>query len=125
MSAEEIQDTDRRSLLYLDPPYYVKGNDLYQHGFTVDDHQRLANALRHTEHAWVLSYDDCCEVRQLYNWANVESLQVNYSITATKDKDTGERVSRTKGELLICPKHAALAALSGDLSASAIEVAIA
>ncbi len=38
MSAEEIQDTDRRSLLYLDPPYYVKGNDL-EHGFTVDDHQ--------------------------------------------------------------------------------------
>jgi len=123
--ADVIQDTDCRSLLYLDPPYYVKGNDLYQHGFTGDDHQRLANALRHTEHAWVLSYDDCREVRQMYEWANFESLQVNYSITASKEEGTGKRMSRTKSELLICPKRAELAALSGDLSASAIEVAIA
>ena len=123
--ADVIADTRYPALLYLDPPYYVKGNDLYQHGFTGDDHQRLANALRHTEHAWVLSYDDCREVRQLYNWANVEPLHVNYSVTAIKDKDTGNRLSRTKSELLICPKRAALAALSGDLSASAIEVAIA
>ena len=127
--ADVIQDTDRRSLLYLDPPYYAKGNDLYQHGFTVDDHQRLANALRHTEHAWVLSYDDCSEVRQLYKWANVESLQVNYSITATTDRDTGERLSRKKTELLICPTRAELAALSTDLMGmaspcSAIEVAM-
>jgi len=123
--ADVIQDTDCRSLLYLDPPYYVKGNDLYQHGFTGDDHQRLANALRNTEHAWVLSYDDCREVRQMYEWANFESLQVNYSITATTDSDTGERLSRKKTELLICPKRAELASLSGDLNASAIEVAMA
>jgi len=124
--ADVIQDTDCRSLLYLDPPYYVKGNDLYQHGFTVNDHQRLANALRNTEHAWVLSYDDCREVRQMYEWANVESLQVNYSITASKEEGTGKRISRTKGELLICPKRAELAALSGDLNAcSAFDVAMA
>ena len=103
--ADVIEDTDCCSLLYLDPPYYVKGNDLYQHGFTVEDHERLANALRNTEHAWVLSYDDCREVRQLYKWANVEPLRVNYSITAMKDKDTGERLSRTKTELLICPNR--------------------
>jgi DNA adenine methylase len=121
--ADLIADTRCPALLYLDPPYYVKGNDLYQHGFTIEDHRRLANALRNTEHAWVLSYDDCHEVRQLYNWANVESLQVNYSITACKEEGTGKRMSRTKSELLICPKHAALAALSGDLNAcSAFEV---
>lgn len=113
--ADVIEDTRCPALLYLDPPYYVKGNDLYQHGFTIDDHQRLANALRDTEHAWVLSYDDCREVRQLYNWANVEPLEVNYSITAARDKDTGNRLSRTKTELLICPKRAELAASSTDL----------
>ena len=90
--ADLIEDTHCSSLLYLDPPYYVKGNDLYQHGFTVEDHERLADALRNTEHMWVLSYDDCPEVRRLYQWAKVESLDVNYSITAIKDKDTGARV---------------------------------
>jgi hypothetical protein len=88
-----------------DPPYYVKGGDLYQHGFTVADHERLAVALKETKHAWVLSYDDCFEVRRLYDWACVEPLEVSYSITATKDKETGHRLSRTKSELLICPKR--------------------
>jgi DNA adenine methylase len=124
--ADVIQDTNCQSLLYLDPPYFGKGNDLYQHGFTVEDHQRLANALRETEHPWVLSYDDCSKVRQLYEWANVESLQVNYSITATTDRDTGERLSRKKTELLICPTRTRLA---NDLTrttspCSAIEVAM-
>jgi DNA adenine methylase len=101
-----IADTGCRSLLYLDPPYFEKGNDLYQHGFTLSDHERLADSLRTTSHAWVLSYDDCPKVRELYeDWANVEPLPVNYSITATKDKETGERLSRTKAEVLICPKH--------------------
>jgi len=62
----------------------------------------------------------------MYEWANVESLQVNYSITASKEEGTGKRISRTKGELLICPKRAELAALSGDLNAcSAFDVAMA
>ena len=103
--ADVIQDTSCGSLLYLDPPYYIKGNDLYQHGFTVEDHERLAIALKNTTHAWVLSYDDCPEIRRLYQWARVEPLDVNYSITALKDKQTGERISRTKSELLIGPKQ--------------------
>ena len=103
--AEVIADTTCDALLYLDPPYYVKGGDLYQHGFTVADHERLAAALQETKHAWVLSYDDCFEVRRLYDWACVEPLEVSYSITAVKDKETGHRLSRTKSELLICPKR--------------------
>jgi DNA adenine methylase len=101
-----IEDRSCSGLLYLDPPYFVKGNELYQEAFTVADHERLARALRMTEHAWVLSYDDCPEIRELYDWACVESLDVNYSITATKDKATGACLSRTKAELLISPKQA-------------------
>jgi hypothetical protein len=37
---------------------------------------------------------------------------VNYSITAIKDRNTGERLSRTKTELLICSQRGNLAAAS-------------
>lgn len=104
--ADVINDTSGPSLLYLDPPYFVKGNDLYQCGFTEKDHIRLFDALKWTEHPWVLSYDDCDEVRGLYGWwAVVEPVDVNYSITAIKDNDTGARLSRTKSEVLIYPKR--------------------
>jgi DNA adenine methylase len=103
--ADVIEDASCEGLLYLDPPYYVKGNDLYQHGFGTEDHRRLASALQNTKHDWVLSYDDCYEIRQLYKWACVEELNVKYSITARKDVQTGERLSRAKAELLIYPKR--------------------
>jgi DNA adenine methylase len=104
--ADVINDTQNDAVIYLDPPYFVKGNDLYQHGFTEKDHYRLAVALKNTKHQWVLSYDDCPEIRKLYQWAKIEEIDgVNYSITALKDKTTGERLTRNKMELLIIPKN--------------------
>lgn len=100
--SELINDESHDAIIYLDPPYFIKGNDLYQHGFTEKDHSRLAECLKRTKHQWVLSYDDCPEIRKYYDWANIEEISgVNYSITATKDKETGERKSRNKLELLI------------------------
>ncbi len=90
------------AVLFLDPPYYEKGADLYQHFFRHEDHVRLAEGLKGTKHKWVLTYDDCPEIHGLYEWANVKEISgVKYSITALKDKETGERTSRTKKELLI------------------------
>lgn len=103
--SEIIKDAKKDAVIYLDPPYLVKGNDLYQHGFTEKDHLRLAECLRNTNYQWVLSYDDCPEIRKYYNWANIEEIDgVNYSITAIKNKETGERQSRNKMELLISSK---------------------
>src|SRR5260370_25683779 len=82
--AELITDTNKDALIYLDPPYYVKGNALYQHGFTDDDHLRLAGLLKITKHRWVLSYDACPEVRALYHWAQIMPVSVNYSITGAR-----------------------------------------
>jgi len=100
-----INDTSHDAIIYLDPPYFEKGNDLYQHGFTEKNHTQLADCLKNTKHRWLLSYDDCPEIRKYYDWANIEEIsEVNYSITATKDKKTGERKSTNKVELLISPK---------------------
>lgn len=84
---ELITDTTTQSLIYLDPPYYIKGNDLYQCGFTESDHERLADLLQKTHHSWVLSYDDCKEIRELYSWATIEDLKVNYTITGSRGKN--------------------------------------
>jgi DNA adenine methylase len=92
--AELIKDETCPALLYLDPPYFIEGNKLYQCGFSRDDHERLASLLRETPYAWVLSYDDCSEIRELYRWAGIERIDdVQYSITG----------SRKKSELLIHP----------------------
>ena len=82
---------DSPSIIYLDPPYYVKGEELYQCGFNYNDHKRLSNCLKN-KFKWVLSYDDCCDIINLYDWANIEKININYSINT----------ARQKGELIIC-----------------------
>lgn len=91
---EDVIQEDGNAILYVDPPYYVKGNDLYQCGFSHEDHDRLAKVLRKSSNPFVLSYDDCNEIQDLYSWANIFTVGVNYSICN----------SRNKTELIICPK---------------------
>jgi DNA adenine methylase len=98
--ADLIRDTTQHSVLYLDPPYYGPGNALYQCGFTEFDHRRLSALLRSTTHDWVLSYDDCAEVRSLYNWAEIEPVRVRYSVST---------IAKKTCELLIFPRGRSLA----------------
>ena len=79
--ADVIEDETCDCLIYCDPPYVVQGNNLYQCGFTEQDHVRLAECLSKTPHPWVLSYDDCPLVRDLYSWAQIEELAVGYSVS--------------------------------------------
>jgi len=84
------------SLYYMDPPYYQQGNNLYQYGFSDDDHSRLCDSLKNLQD-WVLSYDDCNEIRSLYDdWADMYKIYANYTIVSKKDK-------QPKSELLILP----------------------
>jgi len=54
------------TLFYLDPPYFFSEGIYRGMGFTRADHERLAAALMRTAGRWLLSYNDCGEVRGLY-----------------------------------------------------------
>lgn len=51
---------------YLDPPFWAKAQQLYRFSFTIDDHKRLATALRYVKEPYLLSYDAAPEVEALY-----------------------------------------------------------
>ena len=63
-----IKQYDRpESFFYCDPPYY-ETEDYYEDvGFTTKDHERLANALCSMQGKFLLSYNDCPEIRELYS----------------------------------------------------------
>jgi DNA adenine methylase len=60
------------SLVYLDPPYYVKGSGLYRNFYKHDDHVRIAKLLASPRfrRPWVVSYDNADEIRSMYAYAN-------------------------------------------------------
>jgi DNA adenine methylase len=55
------------ALFYCDPPYFFTENYYEDVDFTRDDHERLATALLNMQGRFLLSYNDCDEVRGLYN----------------------------------------------------------
>ena len=72
-----IDQYDRpKSLFYCDPPYF-ETEDYYEDvGFTKADHIRLADRLSSIEGKYMLSYNDCPEIRELYEsrGAHIESI---------------------------------------------------
>ncbi|MEU0552044.1 DNA adenine methylase [Micromonospora sp. NPDC005979] len=54
------------TLLYVDPPYLVKGEELYMSSHSWEDHEKVASALTKTRQPWILTYDVDERVRNLY-----------------------------------------------------------
>jgi len=53
-------------LMYLDPPYWEKGEGLYLHSFDEEEHERLRRELGHRIN-WILSYNNVPETQLMYN----------------------------------------------------------
>jgi DNA adenine methylase len=85
-----IEEDGEDVLLMVDPPYCtVKG--IYSHA--EDLHERLAQCLRETKHKFLATYDDCKEIRDLYSWANISPLDLQYSMVG-KDAEGKRRVGK-------------------------------
>lgn len=91
-------DAGEQTFIYLDPPYYEKGGQLYKFNLSPIDHGRLAAAICECRAHWLLSYDDHAEVRRLYSWAEFHDLFITYTNAVAKDKRPKNReVAITRG----------------------------
>lgn len=69
-----------KSLLYLDPPYYVKGQRrLYANFYEHADHARVAALVTRAPLPWIVSYDDVPPIRKLYRGFRVIRYHLSYS----------------------------------------------
>ncbi len=90
---EVVEYPGNNVLLYLDPPYYHKGNLLYRCQMSNEDHIRLAECLRRTNHKFFLTYDDCPEIRELYsNWSYLQPASWFYSSSNKKARTIGKEL---------------------------------
>ena len=58
------------SFFYADPPYFSSEN-MYEVDFGWDDHVRLRDTLKNIKGKFLLSYNDCEEIRELYDGFSV------------------------------------------------------
>lgn len=68
-----------RALVYLDPPYFAKGNDLYEDHYAPEDHVTIASLVANVRQPWVVSYDDEPEIANLYRGYRKLAYNISYS----------------------------------------------
>ena len=67
------------SLIYLDPPYYEKGQGLYRNYYQHKDHVAIQEKLAKVKMHWVVSYDNHPNIREIYHQYRQSEYSLNYS----------------------------------------------
>lgn len=63
----KLRRLPNHALVYIDPPYYRAGPDLYTNSYKHADHVALARTIRAMPHNWMLTYDDAPEICAMYS----------------------------------------------------------
>ncbi len=81
----------KKSLIYLDPPYYEQGRHLYYDYYQSKDHGEVAKfvADKMASRFWIVSYDNVTAIKELYSGFR----RVTYSVGYTaREQRTGKEV---------------------------------
>lgn len=75
-------------ILYLDPPYYVKGYQLYKNHYKPSDHEKISELVKRLNCYWVVSYDNVQPIVALYD--DIQKVEFNISYSAGKNRSGKE-----------------------------------
>lgn len=74
--------------IYLDPPYYQKGADLYMNFYCYDDHKRLSEHVKKLDKKWMVSYDNHECILNLY----ARNSKVMYELAQSASNRVGDEI---------------------------------
>jgi len=76
----------KKTLIYLDPPYYKKGPNLYLNHYTHEDHEKLENFIRKfSKRKMIITYDNVEEIKNLYSNYSQKKYFLNYNLQEKKE----------------------------------------
>jgi len=90
--------------IYIDPPYYkntllTESSKLYAHNFTENDHLNLAANLKYCKHKFLLSYDNCDFIKNLYK--DFEIIEADWTYCGTSSAKGQSKTKKVGQELFI------------------------
>ena len=90
---EVIMTQGEDVFIFLDPPYYSTTNSrLYGKNGDLHasfDHKRFANVMKNCNHKWLITYDDCNEIRNLFNFAEIFPWSLQYGLNIIDQETPG------------------------------------
>ena len=86
-----INTYDRKNtLFYLDPPYWGTEKYYKEVDFKPEDHIRLKQILDNIQGKFILSYNDCSEIRELYKSYNIDEVNRKNNLKSRYKDDTNQ-----------------------------------
>lgn len=73
--------------IYLDPPYYLKGSELYMNFYKPTDHIQLYNYLNEIDSDFILSYDNNDFIKEIYRGFKIYSFDISQSTSNKVGKE--------------------------------------
>ncbi len=74
-----LQNGQEKRFYNIDPPYVEKGAQLYRNSFSEEDHRSLAAVISRCSDPWIVTYDICDLVKDLYKDYKHSKLDIRYS----------------------------------------------
>jgi DNA adenine methylase len=84
----QMDKKEEQVFIYLDPPYYQKGADLYMNFYSEKDHQKLSINVHKIKKKWMVSYDHHEFILNLY----AEKRKVVYQLSQSASNRVGDEV---------------------------------
>lgn len=81
---EVVEKEGKEVLIYLDPPYfsvtnsflYGKNGELHK----VFDHERFVQQMKSCNHKWLITYNNCDYIKDLFSFANIQEFSLVYGM---------------------------------------------
>jgi len=75
----ELAASKKNYFFYLDPPYYKKGSQLYRNHYQHENHCEIASKLKNIVSPWIVTYDNCDEIKSIYKNFEMTEFSLRYS----------------------------------------------
>lgn len=84
---KRLDKLPEKTLIYLDPPYYIKGQQLYYDFYTHKDHENVAKLVRNKikQQKWIVSYDNTTAIRDMYAGCRSITYGIGYSAREARE----------------------------------------
>lgn len=84
----KLDKKNEEIFIYLDPPYYQKGADLYMNFYSKEDHKRLSKHVHKMQKKWMVSYDNHDFILNLY----AEQNKIVYKLSQAASNRIGDEI---------------------------------
>ena len=85
---KKMDNKKKDVFIYLDPPYYQKGADLYMNFYSEKDHQNLSKSVHRIKKNWMVSYDNHKFILNLY----AEKNRLVYKLSQSASNRIGDEI---------------------------------